>query len=148
MALSNETISTLTEAITKVYESDLTEAILQRLDSFGYESTEADAFCIGFSVQKVENSIKNDCNVAKVPEGLTNIAVDMVCGEVLGTLYRSGKLTLDGLELDGAIASVSAGDTSVSFDNSTSDDGKFSTLLHLLQNSGRGEFACYRKLRW
>lgn len=148
MALSEETISTLTEAITNVYESDLTELVLKRLDSFGYEPTEADAFCIGFSVQKVENSIKNDCNVAKIPEGLTNIAVDMVCGEVLGTLYRSGKLALDGLELDGAIASVSAGDTSVSFDNSTSDDGKFSTLLSLLQNSGRGEFACYRKLRW
>lgn len=148
MALNNETISTLTEAITKIHESDLTELVLQRLDSFGYAPTESDAFCIGFSVQKVERLIENDCNVATVPEGLTNIAVDMVCGEVLGTLYCIGKLSLEGLELDGAIASVSAGDTSVSFDNATSDEGKFNTLLQMLQNSGRGEFACYRSLKW
>ena len=148
MALSEETISTLTEAITKVYESDLIGLVLKRLDSFGYEPLETDVFCIGFSVQKVENSIKNDCNVAEVPEGLTNIAVDMVCGEVLGTLYRTGKLSIDSLDLDGAITSVSAGDTSVSFDNNTSDDGKFTALLQMLQNSGRGDFACYRKIRW
>lgn len=148
MALSEETISTLTKAITNVYESDLTGLVLKRLDSFGYEPTEADAFCIGFSVQKIENNIKNECNVAKLPEGLTNVAVDMVCGEVLGTLYRTGKLNISSLDLDGAISSVSAGDTSVSFDNNTSDDGKFSTLLGLLQYNGRGDFACYRKLTW
>lgn len=147
MALTDETISTLTEAVTKIYESGLTELVLQRLYSFGYEPSEEDVFCIGFSMQKVENSIKNDCNVAEVPEGLKNTAVDMVCGEVLGLLYRTGKLSLDSLDLDGAIASVSAGDTSVSFDNTTSDDGKFTTLLQLL-SAGRGDFACYRKIRW
>lgn len=148
MALTDETISTLTESITKVYESDLTELVLKRLDSFGYVTTMSDAFCIGFGVQKVENSIKNDCNVTEVPEGLRNIAVDMVCGEVLDVLYRSGKLSLDELDLDGAVASVSAGDTSVSFDNTTSDVGKFTTLLQSLQNNGRGDFACYRMLKW
>ena len=148
MALSEETISTLTEAITNVYVSSLTESVLKRLDSFGYTPSEEDAFCIGFSVQLVENSIKNDCNVTEIPEGLTNTAVNMVCGEVLGSMYRAGKLSLDNLDLDGAIASVKAGDISVSFNNSTSDDGKFTTLLALLQNSGRGDFACYRSLRW
>ena len=148
MALTNETISTLTEAVTKIHESGLTELVLRRLDSFGYAATEADAFCIAFSVQKQENSIMNICNVAQVPEGLMNIAVDMVCGDVLGTLYSIGKLTIDGLDLDGAIASVSAGDTSVTIDSAASDVGKFTTLLQLLQNGGRGEFACYRSLRW
>lgn len=148
MALTDETISTLTEAVNNIIESSLTELVLQRLDSFGYTPTEADVFCIGFSVQKVENSIMNDCGVAEVPEGLTNIAVDMVCGEVLGTLYLTGKLSMDDLDLDGAIASVSAGDTSVSFDNSTSDEGKFNTLVQLLKDGGRGELACYRTIRW
>ena len=146
MALTDETISTLTESITKVYESDLTELVLKRLDSFGYTSTTENTFVIGFSVQKVENSIKNDCNVIEIPEGLTNIAVDMVCGEVLGTLYRTGSLSLDNIDLDGAIASVSAGDTSVSFDNATSNDGKFNILLQML--SERGDFACYRTIKW
>ena len=148
MALNEETISTLTETIAKIYESSLTDSVLKRLDSFGYTPTEADAFCIGFSVQKVENSIKNDCGVAEVPEGLINIAVDMACGEVLGTLYLTGRLSIDSIDLGGAIASVSAGDTSVSFDNSTSDEGKFNTLLQLLKDGGRGEFACYRTIKW
>lgn len=148
MALTDETISTLTEAIGKIIESSLTESVLKRLDSFGYTLSEADVYAIAFCVQKVEDSVKNDCNVSEIPEGLMNIAVDMVCGEMLGTLYRTGKLSLDALDLDGAIASVSAGDTSVSFDSAMSDDGKFTTLVQSLQGAGRGEFACYRKIKW
>ena len=62
MALTDETISTLIGSITKVYESDLTELVLKRLDSFGYTSTTENTFVIGFSVQKVENSI-NICYI-------------------------------------------------------------------------------------
>ena len=148
MALSSEAISTLTTEITKIYESSLTELVLKRLDSFGYAATEEDAFRVAFSVQKVENSIKNDCNISDIPESLVNVAVNMVCGEFLNVQYRTGRLTLDNLDLDGAIASVSAGDTSVSFDNNTSDESKFITLLEIMQNNGRGEFVCYRKIRW
>lgn len=147
MALNNETISTLIEKITEVYKSSLTESVLKRLDSLGYESTESDAYCIAFSVHKVEQNIKSNCNVSEVPEGLTNIAVDMVCSDILGILYRTGKLELTTLNLDGAIASVTAGDTSVSFDSATSDVEKFTTLLQLL-SCGKGEFACYRTIRW
>ena len=99
-------------------------------------------------MQKVENSIKNDCNVSEIPEGLMNIAVDMVCGEVLSVKYRTGQLELTSLDLDGAIASVTVGGASVSFDNNTSDVGKFDVLISLLANSGRGEFACYRRIKW
>lgn len=149
MALTDETISTLTEAIAKVYESDLIELVLKRLDSFGYEAKEDDAFIIGFSVQKIENNIKNICNVTEIPEGLTNIAVDMSCGEILDTLYRTDKLDIGSIALDGAIASVSLGDATVSFDNSTTDNsGTFTALINTLKDSGRGEFACYRKVRW
>ena len=35
-----------------------------------------------------------------------------------------------------------------SFDNNTSDAGKFDTLVSLLVNGGRGEFACYRSIKW
>ena len=116
MALTDETIGTLVEAIDKVYESSLTESVLKRLDSFGYTPTENDAFVVAFSVRKVEISINNDCNVSEVPEGLMNIAVDMVCGEVLSVKYRTGQLELSSLDLDGAIASVNVGGASVSFD--------------------------------
>lgn len=148
MALANETISTLAEAMTQIYDSNLIELVLLRLESFGCVIAESDGFCICFSVQKVENSIKNICGVAEVPKELTNIAVDMVCGEVLGTIYSTGRLSIESLDLDGAIASVSAGDTSVSFDNAATDAGKFRALLQMLQHGGRGELSCYRRLRW
>lgn len=149
MALTDETISTLVEAITKIYESSLTELVLKRLDSFGYEAKEEDTFIIGYSVQKVENNIKNDCNITDIPEGLTNNAVDMVCGEILDTLYRTGKLDVGSIALDGAIASVSLGDATVSFDNTASDNsGTFTALISALKDSGRGDFACYRTIKW
>lgn len=149
MALTNETISTLLEAIAKIYESDLTELVLLRLDSFGYEAKETDAFVIGYSVQKVENNIKSDCNITDIPEGLTNVAVDMACGEILDTLYRTGGLDVGSIALDGAIASVSLGDATVSFDNTTSDNsGTFTALISNLKESGRGELVCYRTVKW
>ena len=149
MALDNETISTLTEVIANVYESDLTVLVLKRLDSFGYEAKEEDAFVIGYSVQRVENNIKNDCNITEIPEGLTNTAIDMACGEILDTLYRTGKLDVGSIALDGAIASVSLGDATVSFDNTATDNsGTFTALINALKDSGRGDFACYRTVRW
>ena len=149
MALTEESIVTLTEAIIKIYESNLTELVLLRLDSFGYEVKEEDAFVIGYSVQKVENNIKNDCNITDIPEGLTNIAVDMACGEILDTLYRTGKLDVGSIALDGAIASVTLGDATVSFDNTTSDNsGTFTALISALKDSGKGELACYRTIKW
>ena len=148
MALTEESISTLTDAVNKIIESNLTGLVLKRLDSFGFETTENDAFIVGFSVQKVENSIKNDCNVSEIPEGLMNIAVDMVCGEVLSVKYRAGQLELSSLDLDGAIASVTVGGATVALDNNTSDVGRFETLISLLASYGRGEFACYRTIKW
>ena len=148
MALDDKTISALTKSITAVYESGLTESVLKRLDSFGCVSTEGDAFLIGFSVQVVEQTIKNECNVSEIPEGLICAAVDMVCGEIISTKHRTGQLELASMDLDGAIASVNVGGTSVAFDNNSSDESKLNALILALKNVGRGEFACYRKIKW
>ena len=56
------------------------EQVKERLQAFGYEWQEGDEITLDFSVQKVENTIKNDCNVPAVPDGLMNIAVDMAVG--------------------------------------------------------------------
>lgn len=124
------------------------ELLLGRLASFGYEVQETDAFTIGYSMQKSETYIKNECNLSIIPEGLYLTLCDMSCGEFLSTKSRTGQLNIAGLNLDGAIASISEGDTSVSFDNATTDEGKFSMLLATLFNAGRGNLACYRKFRW
>lgn len=124
------------------------ESVLNRLTSFGYEVKEDDVWQLCFSVQKVKNHIMSSCNVTDIPDGLFHVAVDMVCGEFLFAKKQTNQLQIEGLDLDGVIASVSAGDTSVSFDNTASDEGKFNQLLNYLMTKGEGDFVCYRKLKW
>ena len=124
------------------------DAVLQRLVSLKYKLEENDDWILCFAMQSVENHIKSSCNVTSVPEGLFNIAVDRVCGEFLFAKKQTGQLTIEGLDLDGAIASVSAGDTNVSFVAGASDDDRFNQLVSYLMAKGEGDFVCYRKLKW
>ena len=123
-------------------------AVLQRLVSLGYKLEEHDDWILCFAMQSVENHIKHSCNVTSVPEGLLNIAVDRVCGEFLFTKKQSGQLSIEGLDLSGAIASISEGDTSISFVAGASDDDKFNLLVKYLMTKGDGDFVCFRKINW
>lgn len=124
------------------------ESVLKRLDSLGYTfEVEHDGWMISFAIHKVEAKIKNDCNVPEIPEGLIPCAVDMVCGEFLLDKKQTGQLNLEGLDLDGAISSIREGDTTVNFDTSATDEQKFNNFIaHLMD--GKGDFVCYRKMRW
>ena len=150
--MNEEIIRTLIDTINAYMTSSLPDAVFEmvfrRLETFGYEVAEADAFGIAFSVQKSELNIKNDCNVAEVPKELYTTLCDMACADFLAVKYQTGKLVLTDINLDGAIASVSAGDTSISFDNGTSDESKFSALVSTLSASGRGNLECYRQIKW
>ena len=59
------------------------DMVKARLQSFGYEIKDGDETILNFCIQKVESSIKNDCNVSSIPDGLVCIAVDMAVGEFL-----------------------------------------------------------------
>lgn len=124
------------------------ELVLKRLFSLGYVLKEDDGWGICFAMQKVENHIKNSCNVTSIPDGLKSEAVDMVCGEYLNTKKQTGKLELDDLDLSVAIKSISEGDTSVEFDTGSSDEKRFNQLLNYLLTKGESDFVCYRKLKW
>lgn len=132
--------------------SSLTEpffkAVLQRLISLGYKLEENDDWILCFAMQGVENHIKSSCNVTSIPDELSNVAVDRVCGEFLFTKKQTGQLTMKDLDLSGAIASISEGDTSVSFVSGATDDDRFNLLVNYLMNKGEGDFVCYRKLKW
>lgn len=124
------------------------EMVLKRLVSFGHFLKEDDSWELCFVMTKVENQIKNSCNTTSIPEGLSHVAVDMICGEFLMNRKNSGRLDLADLDLTGAITSISEGDVSVSFDADTTDEDKFNLLVNFLMNNGKGDFVCYRKLRW
>ena len=150
--MNEEIIRTLIDTINACMTSNLPDAffelVLRRLESFGYEVTEADAFGIAFSVQKSELNIKNECNIAEVEEGLYPTLCDMSCGDFLTVKYQTGKLALADIDLDGAITSISEGDTSITFDRTASDAEKFRALVSALSASGRGNLECYRKIKW
>ena len=88
------------------------ERVKERLTSFGYEWQDGDDTILLFCIQKVESTIKNDCNVSAVPEGLASIAVDMAAGEFLTAKKVFSPDSLAGLDLDMAVKQIQAGDTS------------------------------------
>ena len=124
------------------------EMVLKRLVSFGYFLKEDDSWELSFVMTSVENQIKNSCNTTSIPEGLIHVAADMTCGEFLMNRKNSGRLELGELDLAGAITSISEGDVSISFDANSTDEVKFNQLVNYLMTKGKGDFVCFRKLRW
>ena len=132
----------------RVRKMDVLKEVKQRLNSFGVETTEADDAALVFLIAKTEQSIKNECNLSKVPDELQYILVDWVCGGFLQTQFSLGKIELENMDLNGALASVKEGDVTISFDNSQSDSVRFESLVSALLHTGRSELLCFRKLRW
>ena len=142
----------LTKILSVISNTNLSESIcemvLKRLVSFGYILKEDDSWELSYVISSVENHIKNSCNTTSIPEGLSNVAVDMICGEFLMNRKNLGKLEISDLDLTGVITSISEGDVSVSFDTNSTDEEKFNQLMNHLMTKGKGDFVCYRKLRW
>lgn len=125
------------------------EDVVERLESFGYEVTEVDSWMIEFLIQKIENSIKADCNINTIPEELHEIAVDMVVGEFL--LNKKSRGQLEGFDLEAAVKQIHEGDTSVTFaigDGSKTPEERLDELILYLMNYGKGKFAAYRCIKW
>lgn len=129
------------------FKETLIEMVLKRLESFGYVVTENDSWIIAFSMKKVENHIKNTCNVASIPEGLDEVFVDRVCGEVLFSLKQTGKLD-NTFDLEQAVTKVKTGDTDVTFTTEGTPEQRLNSLINYLIGKGEGDLTCHRKIRW
>lgn len=126
------------------------EKVKERLQSFGYTLKDGDEVILNFSIQKVENTIKNDCNVSSIPDGLVNIAVDMAIGEFL-TAKKTSPNDIAGLDLDFAVKQIQTGDTNTVFatgESSLTPEQRLNAFVSYLLTYGRDEFSCYRKIRW
>lgn len=120
--------------------------VYTRLKHFGYEVTPDDDWVVGFSILKIESKIKNACNITTIPDGLTQVAVDMSCGEFLFSLQQSGKLD-SSFNADAALKQVKVGDTTVELGGNGSTKS-LDMLIKFLINSGDGDLVCYRKIKW
>ena len=127
------------------------ERIKERLQSIGYAVKDSDDITINFAMQKVENTIKNDCNISAIPEGLMNIAIDMAVGEFLMSKKTFAPDDLLNFNLDAAIKQIQEGDTNISFavgEGSKTDEQRLDGFIDYLLNYGRDEFITYRRFRW
>lgn len=127
------------------------EKVKERLESFGYILKDGDEAVIAFSVQKVEGTIKNDCNIPEVPDGLLPVAVDMAAGEFLLAKKTFSPGDIAGLDLSPAVKQIQAGDTNTVFvtgDAGMTPEQRLDNLISYLLTHGREELSCYRKLRW
>lgn len=124
--------------------------VKERLVSFGYALKVGDEAILAFSIQKVENTIKNECNVSSIPDGLANIAIDMAVGEFLTAkkTFSSGDI---GLDLDFAVKQIQLGDTNTVFatgEGSLTPEQRLNNFLNYLLTRGKSEFSSYRRIRW
>ena len=148
----NENLQTVADSVKAILKdtnlADTVESVIQRLVSFGYEPIEDDAWLIAYSIKGSVNHVLNEINHKTVPDGLFEIVVDMICGEVLNAKFLSGQLDITGLDLDGMIQSVKEGDTQVNFSTEGSDEAKLQGLLSWLIQGKGSDLICYRKMRW
>ncbi len=127
------------------------ERVKERLQSFGYIFQPGDETILSFCVEKVRNTIKNDCNVPDIPDGLVYIAVDMAVAEFLRAKKTFAPEDIAGLDLTAAVKQLQMGDTSTTFasgDGSLTDEQRLDNIINYLSTYGRDEFSCYRRLRW
>ena len=127
------------------------EKVVERLRAFGYMLRPGDEALLAFSVQKTENTVKNDCNVAEIPEGLINVAVDMAAGEFLTAKKTFAPDDLEGLDLEYAVKQIQTGDTNTVFatgEGSLTAEQRLDAFLNYLLTNGREQFSCYRRIRW
>lgn len=127
------------------------QRVKERLKLFGYPLKDGDEALLSFSIQKVENTIKNDCNVDVIPDGLVNIAIDMTAGEFLMAKKTFSPDDIAGLDFDFAVKQIQEGDTNIVFsvgEGTLTPEQRFNQFLNYLLTYGRDEFSCYRRLRW
>lgn len=127
------------------------DRVKERLVSFGYVWKEGDEVILTFSIQKVEHTIKNECNVTAIPDGLVCIAIDMAIGEFLTAKKTFSPDDIAGIDLDFAVKQIQEGDTNTVFaigEASLTPEQRLNNFLSYLLTHGRDEFSCYRRIRW
>ena len=131
--------------------AEMKKRLRERLAAFGYELQPADEALLVFALDKAVGSIKNDCNLADLPEGLQRIAVEWAAGEFLQAKKAFAPDDLAGLDLEAAVKQIQAGDTTVVFaagEGSQTPEQRLNGLINYLLSYGRSELACYRRFRW
>lgn len=121
--------------------------VKERLLQLGYTVKESDKTALLFCCNRVEEHIKNVCNVSTVPEELYYKSIDMTCGEFLGGKLAVGELDGYTAEDNRLIKTITEGDTTVTYTDGT--DG-YTALKNFVSSlsAADSELYSFRKMRW
>ncbi len=122
-----------------------------RLEALGCGVSDADNALLDLCRRKVENDIRNVCNIPAnddIPAELLEVAVDRICGEFLFDKRNSGQTEMAGLDLSAAVKQIVEGDVSVSFADGSSDGERLDKLIEKLMRRGERELVKFRRIRW
>ena len=123
--------------------------VFMLIQAIGYTIVDADEWLVGFCVQKVEQEIKNACNVQSVPDGLTKCATGLVVADFLTLKRANGNLDIESLNFDPVLKSIQEGDTQINYATETVSSGEQRLNLFLAAcYHGREQFIGYRRLIW
>lgn len=125
-------------------------SVTARLEQFGISTVDAGA--VGWCLDKAVNYVCNECNTGSVPEGLIPAAIDITCGEYLRQKKLFAPEEFAGIATDiGGAGAVTVGDTSVTFKTAAENDSgvtDIDSFIRALLDEGKGQFSCFRKVRW
>ncbi len=125
--------------------------VIARLESFGCTAESIDNFTVNFLIQKVENQIKNNCNIDAIPDGLHQVAVDAVCGYYLQSMKTTNPESLSGINLAPVIKEITEGDTSLTYafgEGSETNEERLNKLIEYLITNGVQGMITYRCMAW
>jgi hypothetical protein len=122
--------------------------VKQRLTTFGYALDIADDWVLEFIIQKVTNHIQNKCNIVDIPEGVHQMAVDMVVGEFLMGKKASGQLNESDILKSDAVTSLKMGDTQINFGEDKTPSQQLDSLIVFLLKGYEADFVSYRRMKW
>lgn len=128
---------------------DFKQYTIYRLKTLGYICKDDDYVLIDFCTSKVQNHVKNFCNIDIIPNGLDEVIVDRICGEVLFSLKQTGQLD-ETFNLEMAVKQVQTGDTSVTFaiESGNTSEQRLEKLISSLKVYGESDLIRYRKIKW
>lgn len=138
----------------RAYDNDVDEylysLVIERLSQIGVVVTVVDSLSLAFSIAKARNYVINYCNLQSLPSELTLVVVDRACGEFLYVKKGSGKLECTDENVNNAVKTIQAGDTSVTFavGSELTVSQIMDNLIQFLIRGKEGELLCYRKIKW
>ncbi|WP_107950946.1 hypothetical protein [Lysinibacillus parviboronicapiens] len=127
--------------------------VVMRLSALGVAISSApsssDDMLLKHAIDKVTNHINSQTNLLSIPNGLKEIAIDMVVGEFLLTKKAMGLLDVETLNFEAVAKQVQDGDTNVVFavEANRTPEAQFEAFILYLKH-GNTDFLKYRVLTW